>query len=105
MSLNTVIPQSPREQCAERLANFAVCADLAQVYAGGYAKRTDKKGKPYWSVNLCKARTLDAEIMVYSDRFLVLKWQTAYRQLPARGSEIFKKEEDLKAFLTKYFVF
>lgn len=95
---------SPREQVAQDICAYLVFADLSQVYAGGYSKLTDKKGKSYYSIPFCRARTVDGIIKVYSERWIAVSWVTSYRNLPPRTNTVYKNQNDLKAELTAFFV-
>lgn len=95
---------SPRQQVAQNLADTCMFGDLNDVYGVSVEKSTDKGGKAHWSVLFCKARVLDGAIRVYSPNFIMITWQTAYRDLPAKGKEVFRSEAAAKEFLIKSFV-
>lgn len=93
---------SIRQQIALNLVDVCVCHNLDDVYGVSINKSTEKK-KTFWSVTFCVARVTDGVIRVYSPNFIMVKWQTANRNLPHRGQEVFKSEELAKDFLIKNF--
>ena len=95
---------SPREQIADNLAETCRFGGLDDAYGINKSKQTSSKGKTYWNVTFCKARYLDGEIKVFSERFIIVSWQTAFRQLPARGSEKFTSESAVKDFIGRNFI-
>lgn len=60
------------------------------------------KGK-YRSITFAKAAITDAEIKIFSEKYLILKWQTASRNVPMVGQEKFTSVPDLKEFIKKNF--
>jgi hypothetical protein len=99
--MNTV---SPRQQVARNLSDTCVFGGLTDSYGVNVTKTKDGKGKEYWSVSFCKARVLDGEIRVYSPNFILVSWQTAYRDMAAKGNEVFRSELLAKEFLMKHFI-
>lgn len=93
---------SPREQVALDLLDVVKFGGMDEVYGANIDKQTDAKGKSYWSVTFCKARVLDGVIKIYSPRFIMVKWQTAFRDLPSKGQQIFKSDWDAKQFLHQF---
>jgi hypothetical protein len=93
---------SPREELAQELLDVCIFGGLDEVYGATKDKRIDAKGKTYWSILFCKARVLDGAIKVYSEKFILIKWQTAYRDLPAVGQEVFKSPLAAKQFLQRF---
>jgi hypothetical protein len=93
---------SPREQTAHALADTCVCAGLNDSY--GVLTSKVEADKSYWAVTFCKARILDGEIRVYSPRFILVKWQTAIRDMPAKGSIRFTDEYEAKKWIVDKFV-
>jgi hypothetical protein len=93
---------SPREELAQELLEVCIFGGLDEVYGANKEKATDAKGKTYWSISFCKARVLDGMIRVYSERFIMIKWDTAYRDLPQKGQEVFKSPLAAKQFLQRF---
>jgi hypothetical protein len=95
---------SPRQQVAENLADTCRFGGLNDSYGVNVAKAKSKSGKEHWGITFAKAAILDGAIEVYSPNFIVVIWQTAIRDLPSRGRELFKSEADAKTFITKTFI-
>lgn len=95
---------SPRETTAECIAQFCIGAGLNEVYGSDVAKQSDQKGKSYYSITFCKARVLDGMVKVYSPTFILVKWQTAFRDMPHKGQEVFKCINDAIDFMKTSFV-
>jgi len=95
---------SPRQQVAQNLAETCIFGGLDDSYGVSMVKATDKKGKPHWSVLFCKARILDGVIRVYSPGFIMISWQTAIRNLPSKGMQVFRGEIEAKEFLINTFI-
>lgn len=95
---------SVRRQVAENLADTCICGGMDDSYGVSVTKQKNKGGKEYWGITFAKAAVLDGIIEVYSPSFIVVAWQTAIRDMAARGREVFKSEMDAKLFLTKSFV-
>lgn len=95
---------SLRQQVAQNLADTCIFGDLNDVYGVICEKTKDAKDKTYWSVLFCKARITDGVIRVYSPNFIMITWQTAIRDLPNKGKEIFRSEAAAKEFIIKNFV-
>lgn len=93
---------SEREQIAHNLADTCVFGGLNESYGVNCIKATNAKGKTYWSVTFAKARTLDGDIQVYSPTFILVRWQTAIRDLPAKGSIVAKSEAEAKELLQRF---
>jgi hypothetical protein len=75
---------------------------MNDAYGVSIDKATEKN-KTFWSVTFCVAKVTDGIIRVYSPNFIMIKWQTANRNLAHRGQEVFKSEDLAKAFLIKNF--
>lgn len=95
---------SPRQQVAENLAETCMFGGLNESYGVNIAKGTSNSGKDYWGVTFAKARVLDGSIEVYSPNFIVVKWQTSFRDMAAKGRELFKSESAAKSFITANFI-
>lgn len=93
---------SPRQDVAQELVETIMFGGLDEVYGCNMSKETDNKGKSYYSVSFCKARNLDGVVKVYSPKFVLVKWQTQYRDMPAKGQQVFKNVWDAKSFLQKF---
>ena len=94
---------SPRQEVAQNLADTCVFGGLNESYGVSVSKSEDK-GKTFWSVLFAKNRILDGLIRVYSPNFIMIKWQTAIRDLPHRGQEVFRSEASAKEFLMNTFI-
>jgi hypothetical protein len=95
---------SPRELVAEALRETCVFGGLTDAYGVIKTRTTGANGKKYWNVTFCKAVNLDGEIRVYSEHFILIKWQTRYKSLPAYGQQRFTSETEAKAFLCSHFI-
>ena len=95
---------SPREQAADNLVETCAFGGLNDSYGIQKVKMTNPKGKTYWHVTFCKARYLDGSIDIYSERFILVKWRTAYRTMAAEGQELFKNEDAARDFIAKSFI-
>lgn len=103
MSTDTFL-MSPRRQVAQNLADTCMFGGLNDSYGVNIAKSKSKSGKEYWGVTFCKARTLDGSVEVYSPNFIVVAWQTGFRDMPAAGREVMRSESAAKTFITKNFI-
>lgn len=90
---------SPRHESALRLMDTIRCAGLDEVY-GGTMERGTEKGKTFWVLTFCRARTLDGVIRVYNSNFIQVKYQQAGRKV----SEIFRSTYEAQSFLVNRFV-
>lgn len=88
-----------RGKIMERIVDFCVEHDMNEVY--GIIETT---GNRYQGMTICKSSILDGEIKIYSSKFIQVKWQTAIRALPERGSRVFESESNTLAFLKAAFV-
>jgi hypothetical protein len=70
---------------------------------GGYEGRADKKGKPH-TVLFSIARYLDGVIYVYGKSFILVSYQTSFRDLPREDNRVFESVDDAKEFLKLAFV-
>jgi len=93
---------SPRQDVAQELVETIMFGGLDEVCGCNMSKETDNKGKSYYSVSFCKARNLDGVVKVYSPKFVLVKWQTQYRDMSPKGQEVFKNVWDAKSFLQKF---
>jgi hypothetical protein len=76
---------------------------LDEVYGviSGMSKSASGKTAP--SFTFCKAENLDGSVIVWSPKFIQVKWQTRFHALPHRNSEIFKSYEEFEQAMTTYF--
>lgn len=93
---------SPREDLAQELLDICKFGGLDDSYGADMSRSTDAKGKTYWHVSFCKARYLDGVIKVYSEKFILIKWKTAYRDFPPEGQEVFKSPTAARQFLQRF---
>jgi hypothetical protein len=93
---------SPREDVAQELLETIKFGGLDEVYGASLSKEVDAKGKSFYSVTFCKSRVLDGVIKVYSERFVMVKWQTQYRDLPAKGQVVCKNSWDAKSLIQSF---
>jgi hypothetical protein len=94
---------SERSTITENFCNLFRENGLDEVYGVNDTLR-EQNGKKFYEVTFCKARVLDALVRIYSPKFIQIKWQTAYRDLPHNGSEVFKSADDATNFIKKYFI-
>jgi hypothetical protein len=88
---------SPRHEAALQIADTLQCLGLDEVYGIDMQRAVDAKGKQYWSITFCKARTVDGVVRVYSDRFIQIKIQQR------RSSEVFRSPRDAQVWLVQEF--
>lgn len=92
---------SAREQIQDRLVAFAKANHLAEVYGGDYGLGP---GNKYRYVLMAKARTLDLAVNIYGPKFIQVKYQTMYHNVPHRDSVVFENVENVERFLKLAFV-
>lgn len=63
---------SKREDILDEVVEALQEADLDQVYGIDTGLSQDKK---YRYATFCRARTLDGEVRVYSERYILFRWQ------------------------------
>lgn len=97
-------PVSPRQQIAINLADVCIFGSLNDSYGVIKSKQEDSRGRAYWSVSFCKAKILDGTIKVYGPSFILIEWQTAIRDMAAKGSIVCKSEIQAREFLTDNFI-
>jgi len=94
---------SPREMIAERIARFINVNHLNSPFGGDVT--LFKGGKvPCYVVAFSKPRVLDGTVSVYGPKFVQVRFQTSYRDLPASDSRVFTSEPDAVKFLKLAFV-
>lgn len=94
---------SPREEVQIELIETLNFLGLNEVYGIIEGKDKNKAGHSYRSLTFCRAQSVDGSIMIYSPKFIVIKWQTTIRTLNHKGQEVFKSLYDAKCWLTKNF--
>lgn len=90
---------SRRHLLADRIAKFINDNDLSAVYGG----EVYLVGRSY-HIAFSKPRVLDGIVAVYSESFIMVKFKTAYRDLPANGQFVFESEELALEFMRHAFV-
>lgn len=93
---------SARSDFAAKLAAQLVDLGLNDCY-GVDVGQSHVKGKPY-VITFCKARVLDAQLTVYGEKFILVKWMTAFRDMPHTGQEKFTSEAAAMQFVKDSFV-
>lgn len=91
---------SEREELLDQIVEVLHEKGLNEVYGINTGIADTKK---YRYATFCRARTLDGEVKVFGKKFIQIKWETANRSLPQRGSEVFRSFEEAKEFLEKTF--
>jgi hypothetical protein len=91
---------SVREDIMRQIASYIERNGLASVYSG-YGLSKDKK---YRYILISKPRVLDGEIRIYGPKFILISYQTAYRELPHNDRRVFTSAEDMLNFLQWAFV-
>jgi hypothetical protein len=92
---------SARSDLADRIAQFCKNIGLDDSY-GVSVGQSHVKGKPY-VITFCKARSLDGQVTLYGPKFVLVKWQTAFRDMPHTGQEKFDSVEDALDFIHESF--
>jgi hypothetical protein len=90
---------SPRQELAERIANFICVSNLTLPYGGCVVK----EGK-YYSVLFCMPRDLDGEVRVYGPKFIQIRYTTRFGSLPHVDNRVFETEQKAINFLDLAFV-
>ena len=93
--------KSERAMLADRLAEFIVENNLCEVYGGDAG--LGGKGR-YRTIGFSHKGTLDGELRVYSPKFIWVRYETAYRDLPKEDTRVFESEKNAVDFLTHAFV-
>ena len=93
------------ERCkvVENLVEFLIGESLDEVYGVQSSICRDSKNRPFANITFCKAFITYGVIMVYSDKYLIVKWQTQRRDLPFKGSRLFRDIPDAKQFISDFF--
>jgi hypothetical protein len=93
---------SARSDLADSIAEQLIDLDLNDAY-GVNVGQSHVKGKPY-VISFCKARVLDAQVTLYGPKFVLVKWQTAFRDMQRDGQEKFDSVADAMSFIKTSFV-
>jgi hypothetical protein len=93
-----------RRLAVDELTETLQYGGLDEVCGVQESKETDPKGKTYYNLLFCKARLIDGAIKVYSDRYIVVKWITQFRDIAPNGQEVFKTVYEAKRFIQEKFV-
>jgi hypothetical protein len=91
---------SKREDVTQEIHEFISSKKLNRVYSG-FGLSKDKKYR-YVLFNIPKY--LDGEIRIYNQFFILVKFQTSFRDLPHNGKMIFKSVVETKEFIEKAFL-
>lgn len=76
----------------DRIYNWASQASFTAPYGVLTGQRTSKKGSKYWTVTFGRARTLDVTVMIFNEKFVIVKTSR-------HGSQTFTNTNDLFLFL------
>lgn len=96
-------PPSARQLLAQRLGEKVSEMQLCSPY-GGYQGLSRHGKRPYYAVLFSYPRSLDGVISVYSEKYICINVQTAYRFLPNKFTVVFESEQDAVDFLQAAFV-
>jgi hypothetical protein len=85
---------SARSEAADQIAIKLTDLGLNEVYGciAGLRGR-------FYDITFCKARVTDGSIHYYSDKFVQVKWQTAYRDMQRNGSAVFESVDNALDFV------
>ena len=95
----TITETSDRRTLADRIADMVRAKNLCTPHGGDVVRIEDSKKRAIYEVAFAKPRNLDGKISIYSDHFLLVRYQTRYQNLPPKGNIVFKSEKDLAAFI------
>jgi hypothetical protein len=95
--------KSARQELAERIADFINENEINSPFGGDVSLYRGGK-VPCYVTAFAKPRVLDGTVSVYSPKFIQVRYQTGYRQLPASDSIVFSSEADALTFLRLAFV-
>lgn len=99
--MQTELKKSARHEAAIRIAEAAKACGLAEVYAGGVEPPSE--GRNFYSVSLCRARTVDGSIRVYGPTFITVWYETSIRHLPRTEKTTLRSAEQAVEFLQSRF--
>lgn len=94
---------SARTEAFKKIMDFLHNPDnrMSEVYGCIEGISKDKK---YRYSTFCHARTLDGEVRVYGPKYIMVRWQTAYRNLPHEDTLVFDSADNAVKFLRLAFV-
>ena len=75
---------SVRRAIQRAIAEACSALDLDEVYGV-----IESKEKRYRAVTFCRAAILDGEVRIYGENFILVRWETAIREFPRRGTKKF----------------
>lgn len=90
---------SERRLLADRIATVITSKRLTSPHGGDVTRRKDSKSRDIYEVAFAQPRNLDGTVAIYSDHFLLVRYQTRYKNLPPKGNIVFKSEAALVEFL------
>jgi len=88
---------SERSEIAQRIADFIIKNNLAQIFGGEVRQSNDKK---YYSIGFSIARYVDGEVRVYGPKFILIKSVGPL----SSGDKILTSEENAINYLKFQFV-
>ena len=94
---------SSREMIANRIARFINVNKLNSPFGGDVSLYRGGK-VPSYIVAFSIPRYLDGTVQVYSPTFILVRFNTSFRTLPASDSRVFTSEPDAIKFLKLAFV-
>jgi hypothetical protein len=97
---NKVDEASPRAKITDEMMAFLDRNHLNSPYLNSDVSN-DKK---YRYVIFAKPRVLDGEVRVYNPKFIMVAWQTAFRDLPHKDKRVFGSLKDAMDFIRLAFV-
>lgn len=92
---------SPREQIQNDLVDFLNEGNWTAPYGILTGLQATKNGGKYRSITFGRARSLDAEICIFGESYILLKWQGSLGGQNSRNgnSAVFHSPAELKEFL------
>lgn len=100
--MNEPVPKkSARHEAAERIAATAKECGLAEVHAGGF--EPPSPGRNFYSVPLCRAKSVDGSVRIYGPTFITLWYETGIRHLPRTEKTTLRSVEQTIEFLRDRF--
>jgi hypothetical protein len=92
---------SHRLDVADAIALKLYDYNLNDAY-GVQVGQSHVKGKPY-VVTFCKAAITDGTVVVYGEKFILVKWQSRRHDVAHTGQEKFTSVDDAMAFIKESF--
>jgi hypothetical protein len=94
--------RSEREKIARSLGKL--CSENLNGPVNGYAGKGEKiSGKPH-RVVFSSNRSLDGGVLVYGPNFILIRYQTSYKDLPQDDSRVFQSADHAREFIEEAFV-